>query len=329
MAWIPPGALVAGTPPDRAPRIAEEELPGVAIPMDAFYIDLLPFPDEPGAIPTTNVGRDEAARLCEGKSKRLCTELEWERACKGPDGRVYEYGDAYRASACTTGIKVEESSKRPSGDRLACKSGFGVSDMHGGVWEWTESSWGRASKDPDLGVLKGGNAVAGELVGRCANGIGRAISSKGPTLGFRCCAGPKNDAKVDLALTTSAPLERSVKPEALAAPFVPLAARAWGDAAAFTFTRAWTWHPVPNEELVIAGGCAKTGHVSRCGLLVGRSRDGATQTVAQFEVGHDLPEVAQFGEARRLRARGADAQGGFTREITYTYGRIEIGEAKR
>src|SRR4051812_34030531 len=60
MAWIPPGTLRAGTPPGRTPRVAEEELPGVPLPMGGFYMDLFPYPNEPGAIPTTNVARADA-----------------------------------------------------------------------------------------------------------------------------------------------------------------------------------------------------------------------------------------------------------------------------
>ena len=85
MAWVPPGVLLAGTAPDKTPRIAEEELPGTPIQLNGFYIDLLAYPNEPGAIATTNVSREDAAHLCEAKGKRLCTEYEWERACKGPD----------------------------------------------------------------------------------------------------------------------------------------------------------------------------------------------------------------------------------------------------
>src|SRR5579864_9008544 len=70
MIWIPSGALKAGTPPERIPRIAEAELPGTEIPLAGFYIDLLPYPDEVGAIPTTNVTRDDAAHLCASKGKR-------------------------------------------------------------------------------------------------------------------------------------------------------------------------------------------------------------------------------------------------------------------
>jgi formylglycine-generating enzyme required for sulfatase activity len=81
MAWIPPGTLRVGTPADRVPRVADEEPAGTFAEMSGFYIDQLPYPNEPGAIPTTNVTRDEAEQLCAGKGKRLCTELEWERAC--------------------------------------------------------------------------------------------------------------------------------------------------------------------------------------------------------------------------------------------------------
>jgi len=198
MAFIPAGTFRAGTPLDRAPRIATEELPGVPIEMGAFYIDVFPFPNEPGAIPQPNVSRDEAARLCGEKGKRLCTELEWERACKGPDNATYEYGDTYRSAPCGTGQAAELGFRRPSGERSACRSGFGVRELHGGAWEWTQSTWGRGTHDPSLGVLRGGNAEAGEIVGRCANAIGRPASKRQPSFGFRCCAGDVSPAEVTL-----------------------------------------------------------------------------------------------------------------------------------
>ena len=47
MAWIPAGTFVAGTPVTAVPRVADEELPGTPTPMNGFYIDLLPYPNEP------------------------------------------------------------------------------------------------------------------------------------------------------------------------------------------------------------------------------------------------------------------------------------------
>ena len=185
MAFIPPGALVAGTPPDSLPRIADEEMPGEQVILKGFYIDVFPHPNEEGAIPLTNVTQTEANGLCMEQGKRLCTELEWERACKGPDNTGYEYGERYRPEACGTGSTP---ALRPSGLRVGCRSEFGVRDLHGGVWEWTSSSWGRSSPR-QLVTVRGGNAPAGELVGRCANAMGRPAETKAGSVGFRCCAG--------------------------------------------------------------------------------------------------------------------------------------------
>ena len=115
-------------------------------------------PNEVGAIPTTNVSRDEAARLCEGKGKRLCSELEWERACKGPDNARYEYGATFDARVCDAGQPADTAARHPSGERTACRSAFGVREMHGGAWEWTDSPWNRgAASHPEtpLGVAAG------------------------------------------------------------------------------------------------------------------------------------------------------------------------------
>ena len=332
MAWIPAGVLHAGTPVDRVPRVPDEEPPGTEMTLGGFYIDLYPYPNEAGAIPTSNVSREDAAHLCETKGKRLCTELEWERSCKGPDNFTYEYGDAYRASSCITGVAIEESARRPSGERLACKSPFGVMDLHGGVWEWTDSAWKRGAKG-DLGVLRGGNSIAGEIVGRCANGIGRNVTSKGATMGFRCCMGPRNPAEVSIEIKPTVPIERSMKPSELAAPLLAFATTKWGsENEPFTASQAWTWHPASNEELVIASGCAKgpdkTKKPLKCGIVVGRASPAAAPLLA-IDAGRSVGEVVLFGDARHLRMLSVDARSAFVRTITYAYGRIELGEIKR
>jgi hypothetical protein len=339
MAWVPAGILRAGTSLDKTPRIAEEELTGTEIAMGGYYIDLLPYPNEAGAIPTSNVTREDAAHLCEGKGKRLCSEFEWERACKGPENASYEYGDAYRVASCRTGVSIEESARRPSGERVTCKSGFGVMDMHGSVWEWTDSPWRRGSKS-ELGVLRGGNSKAGELVGRCANAIGRNVANKGATMGFRCCGGPRNASENELVVRPVTPLERSMKPKEAAADVVGLATKRWGSDGAGEFVPilTYTWHPVANEELIITSGCAhppdaeaaKKG--ARCGLLVARSSSAGKAggvALADVDSGHEFAEVVLFGDGRHLRMRGLDLQGIFVRELTYVYGRVEVGEMKR
>jgi formylglycine-generating enzyme required for sulfatase activity len=313
MAWIPPGTLRAGTPVGVTPRIADEELPGVPIAMQGFYIDLLPYPNEPGAIPTANVTRDEADKLCAAKGKRLCTELEWERACKGEDNHAYEYGDTYREAACGTGVTPEEAAKRPSGDRHACKSGFGVQELHGGVWEWTSSAWGRGSRR-ELGTLRGGNAQAGELVGRCANALGRTPSHRAPTMGLRCCKGESNTAKVELSVAPGGPpLEVAAKPDA--ARLLAVAQRMdpspMSGARAFHPTSVWTWRPSPGERLTIASGCADyvRGRPKGCVLLVVRDDPPADEPLAAAAVDVGVGEVALAGDARHARIRAIDTTG--------------------
>ncbi len=329
MAFVPGGTLVAGTSPDKTPRIADEEMAGGTADMGAFYIDLLPWPNEPNAIPTTNVSRDEAAALCATKQKRLCSELEWERACKGPDNTTYEYGDAYRRDPCGTGIALEQAARRPTGEHAQCKSKFGVSEMHGGAWEWTASAWGRGSKDASQGVLRGGNSVAGELVGRCANAIARDPAKKAPTMGFRCCSGSKSMAEVRLELIGT-PGFGMVPSSTLGHVASVALASAIGCAPADVPSEkahGWAWIPVANEELRVFVGCADPKGESGPGCGVGITR--GDMLLAQISTGTSMPEVARNGSPRHLRVRGLDQRGTFSREVTYIYGRIEVTEPKR
>lgn len=342
MLWIPKGTLTAGTPPGSTPRIADEELPGTPIEMGGFYIDQFPFPNEPGAIATTNVSRDEAAKQCEARGKRLCSELEWERACKGPENVAYEYGPQYRAGACATGIAVEKAASRTNGEYPACKSGFGVMDLHGGVWEWTRSTWeGRKAGEQASGVLRGGNATSGELVGRCANSLARSINTKSATIGFRCCAGPENPAEVKLSLEAKVPFERLPTVRATTAGIAKIPRVLWGsDGPIHTeFFRAWHWRPVADEELVITSGCEKRmiGVEKRCGVVIARIAGsesakldaGATEPddvtiVADFATGPRIPDLIPGDTPTKMRARSIDVRGTFARDFSYVIGKVTV-----
>jgi formylglycine-generating enzyme len=330
MVWIPPGALVAGTPPDEFPRSADQEIPGEQVILKGFYIDVFAYPNEEGAIPRTGLSQPEARALCEEQGKRLCGELEWERACKGPKSSRYEYGDAYRPERCGTGSAP---SMRPSGFKLGCRSEFGVHDLHGGVWEWTASAWGRGV-ERELATLRGGNAPAGELVGRCANAMGRPPSTKSDVIGFRCCAGPQNDAEVTLHVERGKKLELREGVEkklalALAAQLPDDAKRELGDLSKFVFERSWIWRPIGNEELRVIGGCSGLGSEPNCGIVIARIHLDRPKLVAWASSGHWAPTLHGDADPRDLWLFGGDQLGQFKRLIAYVWGKVSIGEKER
>lgn len=325
MAFIPGGALVAGTPPSLLPRVAEAEIPGEQLVLREFYIDVFPFPNEDGAIPLSGLDQPQAAALCAERGKRLCSELEWERACKGPDNRVYEYGDVYRSEHCGTGT---DPGLRPSGLRVGCRSDFGVRDLHGGVFEWTSSAWGRGSSG-NLVTVRGGNGTAGEVVGRCANGRGLAPDTKSTNVGFRCCAGEPNAAEVSLLVPKVKHLESigrvERKLEARLRELIPSEVEsALGKNRKPRLEHGWIWRPVPNEALYVVSLCTGTGARLACGVLLARDELERASYVTFAPSGRAVPALEMEYDPRDLYLYGADAEGSYRRTIGYAWGRITV-----
>jgi hypothetical protein len=326
MVWVPPGALVAGTPKGVLPRIADEEMEGEQVVLGGFFMSIFPYPNEEAAIPLASVTQDQAKALCEKRGQRLCTELEWERACKGPENARYEYGATFDPHVCGAGAIGPGTSLRPSGQRQACRSAFGVRDLHGGASEWTDSTWGRGVPR-DVGVVRGGNDAAGELATRCAFARPLGPAERSSTTGFRCCVGPHNDAAVDLDVKKGPPFEPTVHPTRHSPPLDALSGAACGPPSApspCSIGRAWTWRPAPNVELAVSGGCVGRDPHARCGVGISRAVGDRVDTLGQIDTGQVIPEVVLVeGPDKKLRVRGADAHGFFFRELAFSYGRLD------
>ena len=58
---------------------------------ERFCIDRYEFPNQPGNFPRVGAAFTEAEALCQKAGKRLCSEDEWEKACKGPDELRFPY----------------------------------------------------------------------------------------------------------------------------------------------------------------------------------------------------------------------------------------------
>ena len=153
----------------------------------AYCIDLYEYPNAKGVMPRTLVSLSEAEKLCKDAGKRLCTEEEWERACKGPSMTRYPYGNAGDPAACNTESgSGEERKVVPAGKFAGCKSKYGPHDMSGNVAEWVSGKSGA--------VVKGGASNKPDWATRCASRMQTASGKKNTHTGFRCCADAKGTA---------------------------------------------------------------------------------------------------------------------------------------
>ena len=247
---ISAGTLVAGTPCQQVPRITNEELEGTRIEMGAFSIDAYPYPNDPAMPPKTGVTREEGAKLCEARGRRLCTELEWERACKGPSNTMYPYGSGFKAKTC----EGSQALVRNAGSYDSCASAFGAKALFGAVWEWTASDWGRGGPG-GFATVRGGGLKNPTVQTRCANGQGKSPAETAADLGFRCCGGPQNSPSVNLSLDNPTVLvpEASVD-SALAARLLAALPGNMRSIPGYdvSIDRIWRWHPRANEEMIAA-----------------------------------------------------------------------------
>jgi hypothetical protein len=103
------------------------ELDASSVTLKAYCIDYYEAPNGAKSLPTTGVSWTAAKNTCEKSGKRLCTEQEWERACKGPGNSRFPYGNGYDVETCNT--VDAEGKARPlarATDFKKCRSGFKV-----------------------------------------------------------------------------------------------------------------------------------------------------------------------------------------------------------
>jgi len=180
MVYIKAGSFKMGSLPSDEGR-QPDELAFVTVQTGSYCIDKYEYPNKKGAIPRTSVTFNEADKLCAEQGKRLCSEEEWERACKGVSMVKYPYDNVFDPTACNAESNTgEERSIAPSGKFPRCKSSYGVYDMSGNVAEWVYM------KNSEKGV-KGGYVNKPDWAVRCASRKVEPPSKKSPYYGFRCC----------------------------------------------------------------------------------------------------------------------------------------------
>lgn len=180
---IPTGTFEAGTLPGTEGRRPQLEQLLTNVELGPFSIDRLPFPNDPKLPTLTGLPRAEAATRCSERGGRLCTELEWERACKGPQSESYSMGPSFDPSCSTS--------------PLECPSGFDVLAMGTALREWTASDAIASESGTTKGaIVRGAKAGAPSAEHRCAKREIASESERSPDLAFRCCYGPPNAVRV-------------------------------------------------------------------------------------------------------------------------------------
>lgn len=164
-----------------------------------------------GRMPQGYISRNQAERACRNSGKRLCTDSEWVRACKGKKPTTWPYGDEHKARRCNDrgrshfnelfgegGEAAPQSAytfenlndprlNRAKGTCAAagkfrrCRNSYGLYDMVGNLHEWTATP---------SGTFRGGYYLD---VHQHGDGCDYKTTAHAPryhdySTGFRCCA---------------------------------------------------------------------------------------------------------------------------------------------
>lgn len=251
---IPAGDFMIGSSHSADPKATDDEMPQHELNVSDFYIMRYPvtnaqyhqfmqatghrhplfwvdgkYPLEKADHPVVGVSFLDAAAFCRwardltGLAVRLPSEPEWEKAVRGPDGRLFPWGNRWEnGRANTAESKIGGTSPvgqfSPAGDSV-----YGVAEAGGNVQQWTASIFGSYPYDPDDGrealvydlqspalfphfsetgatmvvssmeagsgktVIRGGSYLEEQFKSRCAYRGWAAPMHRSEDTGFRCC----------------------------------------------------------------------------------------------------------------------------------------------
>ena len=174
----------------------------------------------PGVFPQGYMSQKMSAMACEAAGKRLCTLAEWQRACMGPAGTTFPYGNAAEAGRCNTNKRgphildkhfpdiphMRRTGKHfndpallqdpdylvRTGSMAKCASPEGVYDIDGNLSEWVSDT---LMKGDGLHGTFAGDAFSGHGTEGCGRRTAaHAADYHDYSMGARCCADPAGRA---------------------------------------------------------------------------------------------------------------------------------------
>ena len=213
MIYIPGGTFMMG----RDNATDPEETPARTVTVASFFIDETPvtngqyatflkatgnppppswsagnYPDGRAEWPVIQVMWHEAQAYCQWKGRRLPTEAEWEFTARGRDGRLYPWGNGFKA-ALTNSLELGLGGPEAVGVPARNSSPFGAVDMSGNVWQWCADDYRPyPGHEPTFQIPAGAKVIRGgsfksdkDHVTTTTRNLDLA-TSRSPTIGFRC-----------------------------------------------------------------------------------------------------------------------------------------------
>ena len=194
-----------------------------AMPQVNQELDLDPSHFQGDLRPVERVSWDDAVEFCErltihtNRQYRLPTEVEWEYACRAGTTTPFHFGKTLstdyanyngsdeRYGSYGPGVRGEYPRETTTVGHFEGVNEYGLSDMHGNVWEWCQDHWhdnyagapsdGSAwlsSRKSKLRVLRGGSWANYPRGCRSASRGRIDPDNRFNNIGFRvCCSAPR------------------------------------------------------------------------------------------------------------------------------------------